>query len=83
MNHISFRNLKRYKYQLMRDYKHQTTIRLNHDIKIQGFITLSSSGLLTITKGYAWDGSSGPTTDTKNFMRGSLLFTMPYISSCA
>ena len=83
MNHISFRNLKRYKYQLMRDYKHQTIIRLNHDVKIKSFITLSSSGLLTISKGYAWDGPSGPTIDTNNFMRGSLWFTMPYISSCA
>jgi hypothetical protein len=71
MNLISFRNLKRYKYQLLRDYKYQTAIRLNHDVKIQGFITLSINGLLTIAKGYAWDGPSGPTIDTKNFMRGS------------
>jgi hypothetical protein len=78
MNHISFRNLKRYKYQLMRDYKCQTTIRLNHDVKIQGFISLSTNGLLTISKGYAWDGPSGPTIDTKSFMRGSLVHDALY-----
>jgi hypothetical protein len=78
MDHISFRNLKRYKYQLLRDYKYQTAIRLNHDVKIQGFITLSINGLLTIAKGYAWDGPSGPTIDTKNFMRGSLVHDALY-----
>lgn len=26
-----------------------------------------------IKSGYAWDGPSGPTLDTKNFMRGSLV----------
>lgn len=78
MNNIFFRNLKRYKYQLMREYKYQTTIRLNHDVKIQGFITLSSGGLLIISKGYAWDGPSGPTIDTKSFMRGSLVHDALY-----
>ncbi|OGP67978.1 MAG: hypothetical protein A2W27_03660 [Deltaproteobacteria bacterium RBG_16_44_11] len=78
MNHIGFRNLKRYKYQLMRDYKYQTTIRLNHDVKIQSFIMLTTTGLLIIYKGYAWDGPSGPTIDTKNFMRGSLVHDALY-----
>lgn len=37
---------------------------------ITEFITLKD-GLLHIQKGYAWDGASGPTKDTKNSMRGS------------
>ena len=28
---------------------------------------------MTIYKGYAWDGPSGPTIDTKDFMRPSLV----------
>ena len=35
-------------------------------------------GLLTIKTGYAWDGPSGPTIDTKNFMRGSLIHDALY-----
>ena len=37
------------------------------------FFTLYPSGLLTIRKGFAWDGASGPTFDTKNSMRASLV----------
>ena len=29
-------------------------------------------------KGYAWDGPSGPTIDTRNFMRGSLVHDALY-----
>ncbi len=42
------------------------------------FIDLSAEGLLTIKKGYAWDGPSGPTIDTKSFMRGSLVHDALY-----
>ncbi len=78
MDKIYYRHLKKYKYQSMREYKYQTTIHLNLDVKIQGFISLSSAGLLTIAKGYAWDGPSGPTIDTKTFMRGSLVHDALY-----
>lgn len=30
------------------------------------------NGRMYIRKGYSWDGPSGPTIDTNNFMRGSL-----------
>ena len=42
------------------------------------FITLTTDGLLTIFRGYAWDGPSGPTFDTKAFMRGSLIHDALY-----
>lgn len=42
------------------------------------FIDLDVSGLLTMKKGYAWDGPSGPTIDTKTFMRGSLVHDALY-----
>jgi hypothetical protein len=35
-------------------------------------------GYLTINKGYCWDGPSGPTFDTDNFMRGSLVHDCLY-----
>jgi len=41
-------------------------------------LSLSKNGLLRIRCGYCWDGPSGPTIDTKNFMRGSLLHDALY-----
>jgi hypothetical protein len=35
MKHISFRNLKRYKNQLMSDDRHQTVIKLDKDVAFQ------------------------------------------------
>ena len=78
MDKIYCRNLKEYKYQLMSDYRYQTAIKVKKDVIINGFIILSSLGLLTISKGYAWDGPSGPTFDTLNFMRGSLIHDALY-----
>ena len=71
-----YRKLKNYKYQLMKDYP------INIDIKgksiPKGFITLTTKGKLTIKNRYAWDGPSGPTFDTKSFMRGSLVHDALY-----
>jgi len=39
---------------------------------------LSENGVLTIKAGYPWDGPSGPTIDTRNFMRGSLVHDVLY-----
>lgn len=58
-----------YKYQITRDMHYQTTI-LGYDIDIE-YIRLTPDGLLTLKKGYAWNGASGPTWDTKNSQRGS------------
>jgi hypothetical protein len=38
-----------------------------------GRLTIDENGEMLIKKGYTWDGPSGPTIDTKNFMRGSLI----------
>lgn len=60
-----------YKYQLYKNEVFQTYIKPKMMIKTE-YITLTPQGLLIIEKGYAWDGPSGPTFDTKSFMRGSL-----------
>jgi len=59
-----------YKYQLVNDLIVQTDIFPDIDIETE-FLGLTRSGILTIRHGYAWDGPSGPTFDTTNFMRGS------------
>ena len=43
-----------------------------------GYISLDPSGELVIYAGFAWDGPSGPTFDTKSFMRGSLVHDALY-----
>lgn len=58
-----------YKYQLTRDMHFKAGI-LGYDIDLE-YIRLTPDGLLTLKKGYAWNGASGPTWDSKNSMRGS------------
>jgi len=72
------------KYRLLGNYKYQNldTITIQTEIKIgnigNSYININSDGLLTISKGYSWDGPSGPTIDTKTFMRGSLIHDALY-----
>ena len=76
MTKACFRKLRRYKYQLTQAYI--------LDVGIKGFaietpyLKLDRQGNLTIHKSYAWDGPSGPTVDTLNFMRGSLVHDALY-----
>jgi hypothetical protein len=69
-----------YKYQLVKDYLHQLPqefVMKFPEIETD-YLWLGESGLLIVKKGYAWDGPSGPTVDTKNFMRGSLVHDALY-----
>ena len=59
-----------YKYQLSRDYEVQTNVFPDQDI-VTEYVCLSKSGLLKLKEGYASDGPSGPTVDTKDSIRGS------------
>jgi len=65
-----------YKYQLAADYKIKLTQLMSFEIAAD--YLLLKDGTLTIFKGYAWDGASGPAIDTKNFMRGSLVHDVLY-----
>lgn len=77
MAQACYRELRHYKYQLMDNYVIQIDLKPQHDVDFK-FVSLSSGGLLTIRKAYAWDGPSGPSIDTKNFMRGSLVHDALY-----
>ncbi len=61
-----------FKYQLAESYSCMTPIKPENAIKHE-FFTLSKNGKLWIKQGYAWDGASGPTFDTKSSMRPSLV----------
>ncbi len=65
------------KYHLVQKYNILLDFRPPHPIGTW-FIHLSNSGLLEIKAGYPWDGPSGPTFDTKSFMRASLVHDALY-----
>lgn len=66
-----------YKYQLAHSYWIDTHIFPNKDFN-HDFLIIEKDGHLQILEGYAWDGPSGPTIDTKTFMRGSLVHDALY-----
>jgi hypothetical protein len=74
---IFYKKLRHYKYVLHADIIYPTPIIAN-SVKDDGLVQIDKRGTLTIKKGYAWDGPSGPTIDTKNFMRGSLIHDALY-----
>jgi hypothetical protein len=65
-------------------FKYQLNQTCTVDIGLYGYdissryIRLTPDGILVIYSGYCWDGPSGPTIDTKNFMRGSLIHDALY-----
>ena len=75
MECISYK--KGYKYQIVQEYYTKIPVEPDDDIETE-YINLSSEGKITIKKGYAWDGPSGPTFDTLSFMRGSLVHDALY-----
>ena len=66
-----------FKYQLVFTYIDQFDFMIPEDISWSWF-DISKDGKIKIKKGYAWDGPSGPTIDTRNFMRGSLIHDVLY-----
>jgi len=66
-----------YKYQLAENYVIDLNIKIDVPIDTE-YINLTTSGILTIKEGYAWDGASGPTWDDKSNMRGSLVHDALY-----
>ena len=79
---MKYIKLKQYKYQLAEDYKIVVGVKVEQDIfepnEHKPYISLDTTGVLTIYAGYCWDGPSGPTVDTINFMRGSLVHDALY-----
>jgi len=74
---IFYKKRKRYKYNLHSEVTYQTNILVENEFD-NDYLKLSPTGYLTIRKGYSWDGPSGPTIDTRNFMRGSLVHDALY-----
>ena len=67
---------KGYKYQLAIEEKFFVPWLMKYNIETE-FIRVYQ-GWVIIKAGYAWDGPSGPTFDTRSFMRGSLIHDALY-----
>jgi hypothetical protein len=71
-----YRDITPYKYQLA------ATIHFDTGIKGYSFIAtylgMTPSGTLIIREGYIWNGASGPTFDTMDSMKGSLIHDALY-----
>jgi len=68
---------KGYEYQLFEPYQILTGI-FSAAGGGNDWVSIEPNGLLTIARGYAWDGPSGPTIHTPNFLRGSLVHDALY-----
>ena len=74
---ITYRELTSYKYQLKEDYTETIGIHPEQDIDTS-YLSLTIEGIITVKEFYAWDGPSGPTIDTKTFLRASLVHDALY-----
>ncbi len=76
---VQFKRIKnsKYKYELLNNYILQTKFRPATRI-VTKFIEIGIDGLMLIHRGYQHDGPSGPSIDTENFMRGSLVHDALY-----
>lgn len=66
-----------YKYQLVFGFSLKTGIKCGEYIETK-YITLNKNGILVISPGYAWDGPSGPTYDSKSYMVAALVHDALY-----
>ena len=74
---IQYKKRRKYKYNLHLDLEYETGIEVEEPRSLS-LLEITSDGRLIIRKGYSWDGPSGPTIDTKNFMQGSLIHDALY-----
>ena len=75
--HSCIKYTKGWKYQLAEDYSQFVTIRPAKGVATD-YIRLGMDGRLTVCKGYAWDGASGPAFDTETILRASLVHDALY-----
>jgi hypothetical protein len=74
-----YRKIHGYKYQTTQDVVYRTGWGLpNRASTRMGWVRLSAEGVLTVQKGYCWDGASGWTFDTPSTMRASLVHDALY-----
>lgn len=80
---LKYRSLRHYKYQLIAPYEYKIDLsRFPVTSATPNDFVHFHANVMVLAKGYAWDGPSGPTIDTKTFMRGSLIHDALYQLLC-
>ena len=74
---ILYKKRRTYKYNLHSDLEYETGITVENPKDLK-WLEITATGRLIIRKGYSWDGPSGPSIDTKDFMQGSLIHDALY-----
>lgn len=74
---ITYRKRKHWKYTLSEDVHFNSKLSID-EIHLGKFVMFRPNGWMVVKKRYTWDGPSGPTIDTKTFMRGSLIHDALY-----
>jgi hypothetical protein len=71
---VCYSKIRAYKYRLEEGgYQHRTEFRPEKSVHVDDWVRLLPDGTLSFRPGYCWDGPSGPTIDTPNWMRASLV----------
>ena len=74
---ILYKKRRKYKYNLHSAFEYSADIQVQKPSDL-GFVMINANGDLVIKNRYSWDGPSGLTFDTKNFMQGSLVHDALY-----
>lgn len=75
--YILYKKRKKYRYNLQEDLIFETNLVVQAAADLH-YLAVDLAGRLIVRKGYSWDGPSGPTVHTPNFMRGSLIHDALY-----
>jgi len=68
-----YESIRQYKYRTIREMVFQTPVPATEIVVTgDGYVSLDVVGVLSLRKGYAWDGPSGPTYDDATNMIPSL-----------
>ena len=68
---MEYESLRDWKYRVLKGFTHKTDIKPTTAL-VSSFSSLGTDGLITVEKGFCWDGMSGG-VDTENSMLASLL----------
>lgn len=76
---IEYLDRRAYPYETLRDHVFRVRVFPQENVCVDGgWVSLTPDGWLAVRAGYQWDGPSGPTFDTADFMRGSLVHDALY-----